>query len=111
MTTEHAKSMNVFDSLHVKSGWRHQMETFPALLAICTGIHRSLVNSTHKGQLRGALMFSLICAWINGWENNGEAGDLRRRRAHYDGTVMFVGFNMMFILTGVILMFQVLVFI
>ena len=46
------------------------------------------VNSTHKGQWCGALMFSLICAWINGWVNNGEAGDLRRHRAHYDVTVM-----------------------
>ena len=33
-------------------------------------------------------MFSLICARINGWVNNGEAGDLRRNRAHYDVTVM-----------------------
>ena len=24
----------------------------------------------------------------NGWVNNGEAGDLRRHRAHYDATVM-----------------------
>ena len=31
--------------------------------------------------------FSLICAWINGWINNGEAGDLRRHRFHYDDTV------------------------
>ena len=46
------------------------------------------VNSTHKGQWRGALMFSLICAWINPWVNNGEAGDLRRYRAHYDVIVM-----------------------
>ena len=43
--------------------WRHQMETFSALLAIVRGIHRSLVNSPHKGQWRGALMFSLICVW------------------------------------------------
>ena len=35
-----------------------------------------------------ALMFSLICAWINGWVNNREAGDLRRLRAHYDVTAM-----------------------
>ena len=34
------------------------------------------------------LMFSLICAWINGRVNNGDAGDLRRHRAHYDVTVM-----------------------
>ena len=38
----------------------------------------------HKCQWRGALVFSLIWAWINGWVNNREAGDLRRQRAHYD---------------------------
>ena len=47
------------------------------------------VNSPHKGQWRGALMFSLICVRINGWVNNREAGDLRRYRAHYDVTAMF----------------------
>ena len=46
----------------------------------------------HKGQWRGALMFSLICTRINGWVNNGEAGDLRRHCAHYDVTVMGVSF-------------------
>ena len=30
----------------------------------------------------------LICAWINGWVNDPEAGDLRRHRAHYDIIVM-----------------------
>ena len=43
----------------------------------------------HKGQWRGALMFSLMCVWINGWANNREAGDLRRYRGHYDVIVMF----------------------
>ena len=38
-------------------------------------IHRSPVNSPHKGQWRGALMFSLICARINGWVTKCEAGD------------------------------------
>ena len=41
-----------------------------------------------KGQWRGALMFSVICAWINSWANNREAGDLRRHQAHYDVIVM-----------------------
>ena len=50
--------------------------------------HRSPVNSPHKGQWRGTLIFSLICARINGWVNNGEAGDLRRHRDHYDVIVM-----------------------
>ena len=59
-----------------------------ALLAICAGNSPVPVNSPHKGQWRGALMFSMICAWINGWVNNREAGDLRRHRAHYDVTVM-----------------------
>ena len=63
-------------------------DTFSALLAICAGIHRSPVNSPHKGQWRGALMFSLMCARINGWVNKGETGDLRRYLAHYDVIVM-----------------------
>ena len=67
------------------SWWRHQMESFAALLALCAGVHRSPVNSQHKSQWRGALKFSLICAWINGW---AKAGDLRRHRAHYDVTVV-----------------------
>ena len=59
------------------------------LLALCVrGIYRSSVNSPHKGQWRGALMFSLICAWINAWVNNREAGDLRRHRTHYGVIVM-----------------------
>ena len=32
----------------------------------------------------------LICARINGWVNNGEAGDLRRYRTHYDAIVIIV---------------------
>ena len=47
------------------------------------------VNSPHKGQWNGALMFSLICAWLNGSINNREAGDLRHHRDHYDVTVMW----------------------
>ena len=50
---------------------------------------RSPVNSPHKGQWRRALMFSVICAWINGWVNNLEAGDLKRHCAHYCVSVMF----------------------
>ena len=64
--------------------WKH----FPRYWRFVCGIHRSPVNSRHKGQWRGTLMFSLICAWINGWVNNREAGDLRRHRAYYDVTVL-----------------------
>ena len=61
---------------------------FPRYWPFVWGIHRSPGNSPHKGQWRGALMFSLISAWTNGWVNNREAGDLRRHHTHYDVTVM-----------------------
>ena len=64
--------------------WKH----FPRYWPFVRGIHRSSMNFPHKGQWRGALMFSLIYAWINGWVNNREAGDLRHHHGHYDATVM-----------------------
>ena len=64
--------------------WKH----FPRYWPFVREIHRSPVNFPHKGQWRGALMFTLICARINSWVNNGEAGDLRRHPGHYDVIVM-----------------------
>ena len=64
--------------------WKH----FPRYWPFVWGIHRSRVKSPHKGQWRRALMFNLICARINGWINNHEAGALRRRRVHNDVIVM-----------------------
>ena len=61
--------------------WRHQMETFSALLALCAW--NSPVNSPHTVHWRGALMFSLICAWISGWVNKQKPGDLR----HYSDVI------------------------
>ena len=66
--------------------WNH----FTRYLTFVRGIHRSLVNSPLKGQWRGALKFSLICAWINGLVNSPETGDLRCHRAHYDVIVMHI---------------------
>ena len=63
--------------------WKHLSHYWPFV----RGIHRWPVNSPHKGQWHGALMFCLICAGTNGWINNGDAGDLRWHRA-YDATVM-----------------------
>ena len=57
------------------------------------GIHRSLVNSSHKSQWRRALMFSLICTWTNGWANSWDAGDLRCHCTHYNITVMLMASN------------------
>ena len=63
--------------------WKH----FPRSWPFVRRIRRLPVNSPHKGQWRGALIF-FICARINGWVNNRDAGDLRRHWAHYDVTVM-----------------------
>ena len=64
--------------------WKH----FPRNWPFVREIHRSPVNFPHKGQWRGALMFSLMYAWINDWVNNREAGDLRLQHGHYDVIVM-----------------------
>ena len=64
--------------------WKH----FPFYWPFVQGIHQWTVSSPYKGQWRRALIFSLICAWINGWVNNSEAVDLRHHRLHYDITVM-----------------------
>ena len=45
--------------------WKH----FPRYWPFVRGIHRSLVNSPHKGQWDRALMFSLIYAWTNGQQS------------------------------------------
>ena len=74
--------------------WKH----FPRYWPFVRGIHRSPVNSPHKGQWRGAFIFSLICTWINGWVNNPEAGDLRRHRAHCDVSIM-IPYAQQYILT------------
>ena len=63
-------------------------ENIPCYWPFVRGIHRSPVESPHKGQWRGDLMFSLICGWTNGWAYNGDASELRRHRAHYDVIVM-----------------------
>ena len=63
---------------------------FPRYWPFVRGIHRSPVNSPHKGQWRGALMCSLICPRINDWVNTREAGDLRRHPAHCDVILMCI---------------------
>ena len=55
--------------------WEH----FPLYWPSVRGIHWSPVNSPHKGQWRGALMFSLTCAWTNGSANNRLSKQSRRR--------------------------------
>ena len=61
---------------------------FPRYWPLCGEFTGLRCNSPHKGQWRGALIFSFMCVWINGWVNNRKAGDLRCCHAHYDVSVM-----------------------
>ena len=56
------------------------------------GIHWSPLDSPHKDQWRGTLMFSLICAWTNGCANNRDVGDLNAIALFYV-TLMILTFN------------------
>ena len=64
--------------------WKH----FPRNWPFVREIHRSPMNSPHKGQWRRPLTFPLICVGIKGWVNNRKVGDLRRHCTHYDVIVM-----------------------
>ena len=64
--------------------WKHFRRYWPFV----QGIHWSPMNSPHKGQWRGAWMFSLICAWTENWVNTWDTGDLRCHRSHYDLNIM-----------------------
>ena len=90
---DHA-AVNVYQHWLLSSTWwRHQMETFSALLAICAG--NSPVSGEFPAQRPVARSFDVffdLCP-INDWVNNREAGDLRRSRAHYDVIVMHPWFH------------------
>ena len=72
------------------SWWRHQMETFSVLLAICVG--NSTVTGEFPTQRPVTWSFDVFFGLhlINGWVINHEAGDLRCFLAHYDVTVMLL---------------------
>ena len=75
---------NIFKRLQ----WRHMNVTatqFTRNWTICSTACPDKNKENIQGQ---ALIFSLVCAWVNAWVNNREAGDLRRHRVHYDVIVM-----------------------
>ena len=88
------------DCFGTKTWWRHQMETFSALLAICAGEFTGLRWIPRSKASDAGLWSFLSSTWINGWVNNGEAGDLRRHRAHYNVTVMRIQITKM-VLTSI----------
>ena len=79
--TEWMTSVQVHDDV-IK--WKH----FPRYWPFVPGIHRSTVNSPHKGPVMRSFDVFFDLKIISGWVNNREAGDLRRHRAHSDVIVM-----------------------
>ena len=77
----------ISDKFDNSSWWRHGMETFSAWLVLCAGKSPVTGEFPSQSQWRGALMFTLFCAW-NCFGKQREAGDLRRHSAHYDVIVM-----------------------
>ena len=78
----------VIQMRRVITWWRHQMETFSALLAICAG--SSPVPGEFPAQRPVTQSFGVffdLCL-NKRWVNNRDAGDLRRYRAHYDVNVI-----------------------
>ena len=77
----HAMTRRFPHSAMMDAGWNSRefhddvikWKYFPRHWPFVRRIHRLPVNSPHKGQWCGALMFSLMCAWTNRWANNGEA--------------------------------------
>ena len=63
--------------------WRHQMETFSSLLALCA--KNSSVTDEFPWQRP---VTRNVDVFFDNWANNGDAVDLRRHCAHYDITVM-----------------------
>ena len=74
------------------SWWRHQMETFSALLV--TG------EFPTQRPVTWSFDVFLICSWINGWVNTRGVGDLRHQSAHYDVTAMMAQIIMVINLHG-----------
>ena len=93
--TQHAFNSNMMRSSNGNgfrvTGFLCGEFTGDALLVFCAGNslmtrYWPFVRGIHRSC--GALMFSLICAWLNSWVHNRAAGDLRRHSAHYDVIVM-----------------------
>ena len=120
-TNNHQQKTNCFP-LHLTTSGRWTCPTnrvwhddvikwkyFPRYWPFVRGIHQSPVNSPHKGQWHGALMFSMICAWISGWVNTRKAANLRRHCSHYDVIVMHVSHALIIILITIIIVIVVII--
>ena len=75
-------------SINESTWWRHQMEAFSALLALCEGDPSVIDGSPTQRPVTRSVDVFFISAGTNGWANDRDVDDLRRHRAHYGITVM-----------------------
>ena len=73
---------------HWNIRWRHHMETFSALLALCEGNPSVTGGFRSQRPVTRSFGIFLISAWRYGWVNNRDADDFRCHCAHYGVTVM-----------------------
>ena len=73
--------------LRVSIRW-YSEGSWEQLVAWVAWRRHQVVDFPSQRPVTGAWMFSLICAWTNGWANNPDAGDFRCHCAHYDITLM-----------------------
>ena len=71
-----------------RTWWRHQMETFSALLALCEGTPLVACGFPSQRPVTRSFDVFLICASTNNWVNNRDVGNLGRHRDHHDVTLM-----------------------
>ena len=71
-----------YTSNRYSTWWRHQMETFASLLALCAGNSQVPGEFPLQKPVTRSFDFFLV--------NNRDAGDLRRHWVHYDVTIMTV---------------------
>ena len=74
--------------ISLRPWWRHQMETFSALLVLCE--RNPPVTGVFPSQRPVTRSFGVFfdVRMNNGWANNWDVDDLRRHRTHYDVTVI-----------------------
>ena len=71
--------------MSLRPWWRHRMEKWLVLLALCVG--NSPVPAVYPSpSCDPELWCVFIYTWTNGWVNNWDASDLRRHRAQNDVT-------------------------
>ena len=59
------------------------------VMALCAGNSPVTGEFPSQRPVTRSFNVSLICAWVNGWVNSREAGDLGRHRAHYVNIMPF----------------------